>query len=134
MKLGGTSSKVWTEGVYAKTKLQSLLQNWLDSKIQTIAKDEGAAKLFKTDGSHKETICKDRYLAGFADIINRNMSTLTSDKVVFLFSHSDGIGAFLKSVGSAEKIEDLEYCGTVAVEIHKQGDSWTPSKITVVKN
>ena len=110
-----------------------MIKNWLGSKVGGFGKDEGAAKLFKTDGSYKETNCKDRYLSGFTDIISRHMSSLKNDKIIFLFSHSDGIGAFLKSVGSKEKIEDPDYCATVAVKLDLEGEKWKTDQLRIFR-
>ena len=58
-----------------------------------------------------------RYTKGFADILFKHFLTTKDEKsVLVLFSHSDGIPAFLTAYCGGLKMGDPGYCATIAVE------------------
>ena len=134
VKLGSSSSSVFQKGILATTKFEKLNSQWLDGRLSAIQSDSGQAVLFKTNGTHKETSCKDRYLVGFTDILQRKMATLSETEVVILLSHSDGINSFLKSVGCTSiKLDDPDYCTTIAVKVDKTADGFKVDDVQVLR-
>jgi len=54
VKLGKSTSKVFTEGVLQKEGAQKTLKNWLDSKAGKLEKDTLAAEIFPDNGKYKD--------------------------------------------------------------------------------
>ena len=54
MKLGKSTSKVFTEGVLQKEGAQKTLKNWLDSKAGKLEKDTLAAEIFPDNGEWRK--------------------------------------------------------------------------------
>jgi hypothetical protein len=67
---------VFASGILETATTESLMTGWLGSKAGQLFKDEEAQILFPTDGTNKETKSNDRYVAGFRDILQRQLSTL----------------------------------------------------------
>ena len=77
VKLGGSSHKIFTNGVYFSLGEKAAITEFCDGKITGFVKDKDAKKLFKVDGSFREQNSGKRYKDGFTDILTRRMANLT---------------------------------------------------------
>ena len=124
VKLGATSSKIFTEGILVRDGVQKCMASWLDGKASSIDPDPTAAQLFALDGSYSEKSPGKKYKEGFSDVVQKHLvlpaqsGTAPPKQVIALISHSDGINTFLKLFGyKGQDLMDPCYCATVAVDI-----------------
>ena len=94
------------------------MSDWLYN-TSSLEVDKNAAKLFKTDGTYKDSNKTERYVKGVSDIAQRYAQEIESRSVLVCLSHSDGINEFLSAFKCKTKIKNPCHCATIAVEIEK---------------
>ena len=96
--------------------------------------EEGASKLFATDGSYYElAFFKDRVVKGFKDIIHRK-SAIKSRQVVVMVSHNKCMNPFLKACDySGPDLKKVCYCAMAGVKVVPTDDGYKVDKIEILK-
>ena len=99
-----------------KFKPEELVKR-LDNKATNLQWDPLADTKLNPSKAPEKSGSDRRYTKGFADILTKHFLTTKDEKsVLVLFSHSDGIPAFLNAYCGGLQMRDPGYCSTIAVE------------------
>uniref|UniRef100_A0A7S3CTL8 Uncharacterized protein n=1 Tax=Strombidium rassoulzadegani TaxID=1082188 RepID=A0A7S3CTL8_9SPIT len=134
---------MFRDGIIFRDGEAKTLSHWMDCNPKdcpneaVIVPDEGAAVLFKTDGSYQERASAPRYTQGYLDIVKRHLverGDAPSHQVVAVVSHSCGINPFLKLFGHKEGIQKPCYCCTIAVELERdEATGFKVNELTILQ-
>jgi hypothetical protein len=137
-KLGKAQCEVFTQGLLARDGGQKVIKDWIgeDFKDLEIKEDPDFVKLFKADGKFTEVGSpNERYIKGYKDIVDRHFMSKPDGpktKIIVIHGHSDGLNPYLDTFDQKEMINRVWYCCTVAVDLTKNGDTFTVEEANIL--